>query len=77
MSKEKIESRRAFMKKLGKTVAGAAAFIAVAKTVEATPSEDNPVTLTCGATCSYSCQHTCSYTCQHTCSRMNANGRGW
>lgn len=72
MSKEKIESRRAFMKKLGKTVAGAAAFIAVAKTVEAaTPDEDNPVTQNCGASCAFACR----LSCQHTCSMLHANSR--
>ena len=64
MSKEKIESRRAFMKKLGKTaatVAGAAAFMAVAKTVEA--ALPDPTTGRFGSTCSVGCLDSCYGQC--------------
>lgn len=73
MSKEKIESRRAFMKKFGK-LAGAAAVAApfmamAAKEAVAAPDEDNPVWV-CGlASCSGSCDSNCSGSCAGECDK--------
>lgn len=71
MSKEKIESRRAFMKKFGK-LAGAAAvaapFMAIAaKEAVAAPDEDNPATWTSCHGCSNYCDLHCSYDCMTQC----------
>ena len=76
MSKEKIESRRAFMKKFGK-LAGAAAvavpFMAMAaKEAVAAPDEDNPGTgsySTCGWSCTGDCDRTCAGGCKDSSSR--------
>ncbi len=66
MSQDKIESRRAFMKKFGKfagAAAVAAAFMATgANNAEAKPSEDNPPT-----GCNYGCFQSCIGTCDTTC----------
>ena len=68
MSQDKIESRRAFMKKFGKlagAAAVAAAFMATGSNdANAKPSEDNPATQQC--TCGY-------YACMNTC-RMGCGG---
>ena len=71
MSKEKIESRRAFMKKFGK-LAGAAAVAApfmamAAKEAVAAPDEDNPVWVCGGGSCSGSCAGECDKSCYGTC----------
>ena len=73
MSKEKIESRRAFMKKFGK-LAGAAAVAApfmamAAKEAVAAPDEDNPVTScnSCSGACLGFCTGTCFTTCRGEC----------
>ena len=70
MPQDKIESRRAFMKKFGKlfgSAAVAAAFMAAASNdANAKPSEDEPVT-GCGmwgGGCSLSCSSSCGATCQ-------------
>ncbi|MBQ3349807.1 MAG: hypothetical protein IJG38_05360 [Thermoguttaceae bacterium] len=70
MSQDKIESRRAFMKKFGKlagAAAVAAAFMATGSNkAEAKPSEDQPATgcgwVGCGVGCSYSCVGGCHTT---------------
>ena len=66
MSQDKIESRRAFMKKFGK-LAGAAAVAAAfmvtgSNNAEAKPSEDNPP-----STCYYSCEGSCFTDCKEFC----------
>lgn len=74
MSQDKIESRRAFMKKLGK-VAGAAAatfafMAATSNNAEAKPDENNPPTgcwSDCFAPCRSGCQGTCSGDCFGSC----------
>lgn len=83
MSKESIESRRAFMRNAGKALGSAAAvaaFMAVNNSiVKADPSEDNPITActscggcggcwgTCSGTCSGACSGSCSGTCSGSC----------
>ncbi len=73
MSQDKIESRRAFMKKLGKlagAAAVAAAFMATGSNVaNAKPSVENPTvichdcTWSCGQNCKSSCMGTCTWSC--------------
>lgn len=69
MSQDKIESRRAFMKKFGKlagTAAIAAAFMATgSNNAEAKPSEDNPATSCSG--CSDGCYLGCTGNCRGEC----------
>ena len=80
MSQDRIESRRAFMKKLGK-VAGAAAVAAAfmatgSNNAEAKPSEENPPTGCwgdCFAPCRSGCQGTCSGDCFGSCARSSVS----
>ena len=71
MSQNKIESRRAFMKKLGKlagVAAVAAPFMAMAaKEAVAAPDADNPTTCTCSGGCDGGCSGNCSGPCQGQC----------
>ncbi len=63
MSQDKIESRRAFMKKFGKlagAAAVAAAFMATgSNNAEAKPSEDSPASISC-SDCAGGCKDGCS-----------------
>jgi len=68
MTQDKLESRRAFMKKFGK-LAGAAVvpFMAMAaKEVVAAPDKDSPVT-SCTSNCTNKCTGFCIRTCTGTC----------
>ena len=71
MSQDKIESRRAFMKKFGKlagAAAVAAAFMATGSNkAEAKPSEDQPATGCFNDTCMSSCHAYCRLTCAASC----------
>ena len=73
MSQDKIESRRAFMKKFGKlagAAAVAAAFMATgSNNAVSASSEDNPKTWTCSSSgnCTYNCDGSCEDTCSGSC----------
>lgn len=68
MSQEKIESRRAFMKNVGKVSAtvAVAAFLTSRKEVVAAPTEDQPTTGcgSSGVSCTAYCGRTCSGACR-------------
>ena len=68
MTQDKLESRRAFMKKFGK-LAGAAVvpFMAMAaKEAVAASDKDSPVT-SCTSNCTNNCNDTCSVYCRFGC----------
>ena len=76
MSQDKIESRRAFMKKFGKlagAAAVAAAFMATgANNAVSASSEDNPKTWTCDGTCTYGCDGSCDSCCCGSCKHQQS-----
>ncbi|MBP3693824.1 MAG: hypothetical protein J6J31_05255 [Thermoguttaceae bacterium] len=86
MSKERIESRRAFMRKAGKALGIAAAAVPMlavsAKIAEA--KNENPkqeqgcqafsCSGSCFGSCSWSCTGGCSTSCMHTCTFFGKGG---
>ena len=68
MSRDKIASRRAFIKKLAGTVAFIAPFMTTI-TVDALAksNEGAPETRTCNDNCSYTCSGNCKWTCSACC----------
>ena len=77
MSQEKIESRRAFMKKFGKlagVLAFAAPFVAMtAKDVGAASEAEKPP-INCRNWCTYNCLQSCVQTCRYSCFEDHCGG---
>ncbi len=73
MSQDRIESRRAFMKKFGKnagTLVLMAPFIAMTdKEGVPTSKMDEPSKNDCGDTCSKTCRNNCYDFCSYSCNR--------
>jgi hypothetical protein len=84
MSEKKIESRRAFFKKAGKTLGGVAVVAAAAPFIAAAANEANASEKQdrtpqgcelagCMFECTTGCKHMCTFGCSNTCSSL---GRG-